>query len=562
MAEPDDELRAARLELALAQERLASLVSTSIEMVLCLEYDPPVPVTLPPEEQSTRLFDAAIVALVNDSAAGRFAGRAASDVVGRRLAEVAPPRTRAVMVEQFREFASHGHRGLHADYVMPTVDGEPTYVEVNRHASIVDGRIVRSWHMSRDVTPRKRAERELQESSRQLEHARKLESLGLLAGGIAHDFNNLLAIFAANLDVARRDVARGRPADAAFAAMDDALARARDLTRRVLVFSRPEQEQRREALSLAGVALDHARMARPTLPGNVRLETRIAEDAPRVTADATQMHQVVMNLVQNAVHASEPRGGVVTITVDAVPVAEGERAPLRAGRYARLVVRDEGIGMDGATRERIFDPFFTTKPRGTGLGLSVVHRIVAAHGGAIAVRSEPDRGAELEVLLPALDPEPTAEAPAAPSPPAPVGGPSPSRPPRPSRPDGDGVHVLFVDDEPRIAELTAHVLVHHGFRVTVRTSPALALEAFRANADDFDLVVTDEGMPGMTGVELAERVTAVRPGIPVLLASGQAEPPPAAKLRRAGIVGVLPKPFPISLLAERIRAAIGARVAT
>jgi signal transduction histidine kinase/ActR/RegA family two-component response regulator len=537
-ADATELVRALRQQLALAQERFDSLVTTAIEMALCLEYDPPVPASLPPDEQARRLFESAVIAVANDRMSVPHFGCPARDVIGRRLADATPPMNHATFLAQLRLFVEAGYHELNVEYGTTQVDGTPVSVEVNRHGTIVGGQVVRSWHMSRDVTQRKATERALDDSARQLEQAQKLESLGLLAGGIAHDFNNLLSAFAANLDLARLDVKRGRPPQGAFAAMDDAIARARELTRRVLVFSRPEAELRREPLSLPAIVDECARLVRATLPPGVRIESRVDPRTPRVAADSTQMHQVVMNLVQNAVQASEPAGGDVTIVVEPVD--------LPAGPHVRLSVRDTGAGMDARTRARIFDPFFTTKPRGTGLGLSVVHRIVAAHGGSIQVRSEPGQGAELEVVLPALEPPVVAP------PPPSVAPPVEARPPR-------DVHVLFVDDEPRIAELTAHVLVHHGFRVTVQTSAALALEAFRAAPDSFDLVVTDHAMPGMSGLELAERITALRPGLPILLASGQTEPPALDAMKRAGVVGALPKPFPVSALAERIRAALAPR---
>ena len=240
-----------------------------------------------------------------------------------------------------------------------------------------------------------------------------------------------------------------------------------------------------------------------------------------------------MNVMQNAVHASEAKGGVVTVRVD----AHGERA--------RLVVKDDGAGMDAETRGRMFDRFFTTKPDGTGLGMSIVHRIVAAARGTIGVKSAPGRGTEIEVLLPAIDEARPAAAATA-----------PSSPPRPRPRERDVVHVLFVDDEPRISELTSHVLVHHGFRVTAHTNPTLALDAFRADPDGFDVVVTDHTMPTMSGLDLARQIVAIRPGTPVLLASGHAEPLQRDVLERHGVVGALPKPFPISTLAEKIRASL------
>jgi signal transduction histidine kinase len=249
-----------------------------------------------------------------------------------------------------------------------------------------------------DITERKSLEA-------QIFHAQRLESLGVLAGGIAHDFNNLLTAIIGSAQSAILDLGRDHPARASVWDVERAGRRCADLVRQLLTFSR-RSETRRDLTDVRPLVTEAAALLRATLPKRVKLEVRLDDEVPEVIADATQMHQIVMNLGTNAVHAIGSAGGVVNIRLERA-VLENELATrahtLRPGTYTRLVVDDNGSGMDERTLERIFDPFFTTKPtgEGTGLGLSVVHGIVRSHEGGIVVRSTPGSGTELSVYLPA-----------------------------------------------------------------------------------------------------------------------------------------------------------------
>jgi CheY-like chemotaxis protein len=260
-----------------------------------------------------------------------------------------------------------------------------------------------------------------------------------------------------------------------------------------------------------------------------------------VLGDPTQLHQVLLNLCTNAVQAMGPTGGHLELSAQAVELdgtfCQGH-PPLRPGSYVRLTVRDSGPGMDKATISRIFEPFFTTKGpgRGTGLGLAVVDGIVAGHEGAITVESSPGRGTSFVVHLPTT----TATA---------LGAPAPE----PDLPRGHGENILLVDDDPLITEVGQRLLGTIGYSACVFLSPEEALHEFRCRPKDFALVITDLTMPGMNGLALAQELLSVRPEQPILLVTGFGGTTDEAAVRRAGLRGILAKPFDLRRLATEIQ---------
>jgi PAS domain S-box-containing protein len=385
------------------------------------------------------------------------------------------------------------------------------------------GTPVRILEVNADVTLR----RQMEDSQRR---SQKLEALGTLAGGVAHDFNNLLLAIKGNVGLAREDLAADDPVQRNLAAIEQASRRAAELVQRILAFSRPQELERR-SVSLAPVVDDAVKLLRATLPAAIELQQHCAAGVPDVAADPTQVHQVILNLATNAMHAIGDRAGVVEIKLEALDVdAElARRVPgLRSGRYARLSVSDDGCGMAPATLERIFDPFFTTKPvgQGTGLGLAVVHGIMKSHDGAISVYSEPGRGTVFRLYFPAAT---EASAPRAPSPTAPI-------------PRGGHQRILYVDDEEALVVLATQVLKRLGYQVVGYTNPADALLAFRARPNDFDVVVTDLSMPVMSGFDLAREMLAQRPDLPVIMTSGYVRAEDHAAAKAAGIRDVITKP--------------------
>ena len=361
----------------------------------------------------------------------------------------------------------------------------------------------------RDITERKQAEVARHALESQLRESQKMESIGTLAGGIAHDFNNILGAILGNLALAREDLGAQHPALQSLEQIHKASLRARDLVQQILTFSR-RQSQALVVQPLSPVLKETLSLLRSTLPAMIDVRLELPATAIYVNTDATQMQQVLMNLCTNAWHALSGSSGRIVVGLDdrlldaATAQALGE---LPAGRYAHLWVSDTGIGMDAATRERMFEPFFTTKPvgDGTGLGLSVVHGIVKAQGGAISVTSAIGQGTMIDLYFPLC------EAPA-------HGAVDVASVAEPSQ--GHGEHVLYVDDDEVVRLVVERLLQRAGLRVHSATSVSEAISALTTVPTGFDVVVSDFNMLGSSGLDLAREVARLRPGLPVIIASG------------------------------------------
>jgi PAS domain S-box-containing protein len=419
------------------------------------------------------------------------------------------------------------------EYRMLAADGRTLWIRDYVSVFMEDGKPALLRGILVDVTEQKRMEEEKQKLEAQLQQAQRLESVGTLAGGIAHDFNNILGAILGNADLATKDVPPNHPARESIDEIRKAGIRGRDLVEQILAFGRGEPRERL-SIHLQPIVQEAAQLLRTSLPPEVRIVTRFHPQCPGVMADAAQMHQVVMNLGTNAAQAMEGRSGSIHITLDPFVVDESlaARTPgLRPGPHVRLAVQDEGCGMDSTTLGRMFDPFFTTKGvgKGTGLGLPVVHGIVARHLGGIAVSSQPGQGALFEIYLPkaAVAPSETA-----PQPPA----------SNTSFHAGHGRRLLMIDDEDALVRYQSRLLERLGFHVSGFTSPTAALAAFRADPSAFDALLTDLNLPGISGLDILAEVLRIRPGFPVILLSGLVteELNAAASARGAGAVIMKP----------------------
>jgi len=376
-----------------------------------------------------------------------------------------------------------------------------------------------------------------QQLEEQLRQAQKMEAIGTLAGGVAHDFNNILTVINGYTELLKISLADRPEFNRELDAVAKAGSRAKDLVRQILTFSRQEQAQR-EILQLAPVVDEATKFLRATIPSTIEIRSRFSADVPTVLADPTEIHQIVMNLGTNAWHAMRDRAGKLDVELESF-VVDRELAAhtpqLREGRYARLSVSDTGKGMDAATLSRIFEPFFTTKVvgEGTGLGLSVVHGIMQSHDGAITVDSEPGVGTTFRLYFPAHTSEGlTADIQAA------------------ATPIGTGERVLFVDDEAPVANLGKAILEHLDYSVDVRTDVMEALELIRKDPGRFDLVISDQTMPSMTGIDFARQIRLIRPDLPIVLTTGYVGQLKIEQLRPLGISELLPKPLTIRSLGE------------
>ncbi|MDG5975540.1 PAS/PAC sensor hybrid histidine kinase [Hydrogenophaga taeniospiralis CCUG 15921] len=410
-----------------------------------------------------------------------------------------------------------------------------------------DGRPLRMVGTHTDITEHKQAEAHQRALETQLRESQKMEAIGTLAGGVAHDFNNLLAAILGNLALAREDVGAHHPAQESLAEISRAAIRARQLVQQILTFSRRQtQEMQRQPLTpLVEEALG---LMRSLLPAGFRLVSRLPTTALPVLADATQMQQVLMNLCTNAWQAMEGRSGDITVALREVSLDASQAlqlGELPGGAYACLSVADNGPGMDEETQRRIFEPFFTTKApgTGTGLGLAVVHGIVKAHRGAIALHSSPGAGARFDVYLPlatgALPPTALEEPPAAPV----------------AAPVNPGKHVIYIDDYEAMVFLVGRLLRKQGYRASTFESGEAALDWLRAHPQDpVDLVVTDQNMPGLSGVEVARELRQLRPGLRVAIVSGHVNDRLIADAAEAGVCDVMGKQDSMDALGDAIRA--------
>ena len=407
-----------------------------------------------------------------------------------------------------------------------------------------EGRVVAIEGVVLDVTERALAEQERERLEAQLRRAQKLETIGTLAGGIAHDFNNILAPIVGYTDMVMAELGPGHPLHRDLQHVLRGAERARDLVEQILLFSR-QAEKERQPLVMSLLVREALKLLRPSIPATVDIVTHFDPGCGRVWADATQMHQVVVNLCTNAWQAMAGRGGTLTISLapDHVDADRARRlAPLAEGDYVLLTVSDDGDGMDADTAEHVFEPFYTTRAAegGTGLGLSVVHGIVQGHGGGIELDTAPGAGATFGVRLPVVRSDLVAAA---------------------AEPEGSGEGaetLLVADDEEAVLDMVRRMLAGAGYRVDAFSDPRQALAACERDPDRYDLLLTDLTMPGLTGLELADAVRRRRADLPVVLITGFAGAVTAEQARERGVARILAKPLTARQLSSAVREVLDA----
>jgi DNA-binding response OmpR family regulator len=382
---------------------------------------------------------------------------------------------------------------------------------------------------------------EKQQLQNQLRQSQKMEAIGTLAGGIAHDFNNVLSIILGNTELALADMPDDSSTRKNLDRILTASLRAREMIQQLLSFSRNDESDRKP-VRLNRVIADSLKLMRASLPTNIAIEREVCDSDCTIVADATQIHQIMLNLCTNAAHAMEIDGGVLTVKLEPVALdhaAAADTDGLAPGQYARLVVADTGHGIEKHIIDRIFDPYFTTKEvgKGTGMGLSVVHGIIKGNGGTIQAFSQPGLFTEFHLYLPLVDTTIDAE---------------PTLLDHQQMPGGNE-HILIVDDEAMLVDMMRQVLEQLGYTVSAYTDSTEALKAFLARPRVFDLMITDMTMPKMTGTGLAKAVKAVRKDLPIILCTGYNEQLNEVDLEVLGIRTLIMKPVGMQQLAETIR---------
>ena len=395
-----------------------------------------------------------------------------------------------------------------------------------------------------DITERKMAEEEKEKLASQLRQSQKIEAIGTLASGIAHDFNNILSIIFGYNELAMEEkdpVNRQHHLEE----LQKGAQRAKELVAQILAFSR-KGEQQQQPLQISLIVKEALKMLRASIPASIEIRQDI-DSTGMVLADPTQIHQVIMNLCTNAYHAMRETGGTLAVSLNEVTIGAEDYgyADLSPGKYLRLEVSDTGCGIEPKIQEKIFEPYFTTKKpgEGTGLGLAVVHGIVKSHHGHITVYSEPGKGTSFHVYLPLTEQVAVAQPNQA----------------KPKNLQGNGERILCVDDEAQISALVTTMLTRNGYQVATCTNGHEAWAEFQKQPDRFDLVITDMTMPSMSGLDLAQKILALRPRIPIILCTGQSELINREKAISLGIYDYLNKPILMDTLLEATRKAITQR---
>ncbi len=383
-----------------------------------------------------------------------------------------------------------------------------------------------------DITEQRKIETELRT-------AQKIESIGTMASGIAHDFNNILFPIMGMSEMLMEDFDSNTPEYQRVNEIFKASMRGRDLVQQILAFCR-RHENKMIPVHLAQVLKEVLKLSRATIPSNIKIVHAIEPAGGMVMADPTQIHQIAMNLINNAFHAIEPNNGTIRVALREAESSETDLVEnaLEPGRYAHLQISDDGCGIPPESIDKIFEPYFTTKKKGkgTGLGLAVVYGIVKAHRGEIRVRSKMGGGTSVDLFLPLIKKASQRD----------------NFQKAHQNPTGDET-ILLVDDEATVIAIEKQMLERLGYKVIAQTSSLNALQAFGHNPDRFDLVITDMAMPNMTGERLAQELFAIRPEIPVIICTGFSEKMNEAKAKAAGISGFLMKPVIMSKMAEVVR---------
>lgn len=435
-----------------------------------------------------------------------------------------------------------GRRLGRQEYTAVNKNGDRFPVSVHANRVLRDQTAIGVRGILIDLTQIRGAEEEKKKLEIQLQQAQKMEAIGALAGGIAHDFNNILSAIIGFTELAMF----GEGAEHCAPELNEALKaanRAKDLVKQILAFSRQTDEERMP-VRVALVVKEAMKFLRATIPATIEIKARINEKSGAVFANSVEVHQIIMNLCTNAQHAIGGQAGLLEVEVqdaDIDHLQDNDRIDLHAGPYVRISIKDTGGGMAPEVINRIFDPYFTTKEKGvgTGLGLAVVHGIVKKYGGAVTVESELGKGSCFHIYLPK----------AANSDPTQVEHPEPVR--------GGSERILFVDDEKMLVDIGKLALQRLGYDVVSRTSPLEALELFKAKPHHFDLVITDQTMPGMTGDALARELMRLQPGLPVIICTGYSQTVDRDRARKIGIKAFVMKPILINDLAAAVSKALG-----
>jgi PAS domain S-box-containing protein len=455
-------------------------------------------------------------------------------LVGRHFQEIIKDSEKERVMGLFQQALTDRHPGF-VEFVGKRADGGEVFLELKQIVEQADDKVIGAFGVIRDLTDQHRLQIQLQQ-------AQKMEAIGTLAGGIAHDFNNILGAIMGYTQLALGDLSDESPMKYNFEQILKASTRAKDLIKQILTFSR-QGDKEKKPIHMMPLINEALKLLRASVPKSIEIKKKLAVQEDMVMGDPTRIHQVMMNLGANSSQAMPDQKGLIEVTLDEVELSADDRPAfpdLKPGPYIRLTVSDTGLGIKPRDQERIFDPFFTTKKpgEGTGMGLSVVHGIIKDLDGGIQVYSVPGEGTTFKIYLPQIRRTLESEAKV-----------------KKAIPTGTE-RILFVDDESELVETWVQMLERLGYRVSGQGNSREALELFRLKPDQFDLIITDQTMPQMSGLDLSREFLNIRPDIPIVLCSGFSEMIDPEVIKGAGIKEFLMKPILLGEIAATIRRAL------
>ena len=462
----------------------------------------------------------------------------------RRMKDESIAKTIEIISEELKS-DTHGpidpNRYRTFEFQLPKKDGTKIWTEITaRFLRDETGTPDRILGITRDISLRKKLEEKLRQ-------AHKMEALGTLSGGIAHDFNNILSSILGYTELARLENITDEKIKKYLDQILAAGSRARDLINHILIFSR-RADVKKETIQLAPLIRESLTFLRASIPGDIHIQHCFDDPDGMVMADATQMHQILMNLFTNAAHAMKEKGGILDVQLKSIYIQNGEISrvdELTPGPYLQLTVADTGCGIPPKLLGKIFEPFFTTKKcgEGTGMGLSIAYGIIKEMGGTISVYSEADMGTTFQVLLPAHHKNlQTKKDPA-----------DPSLPPQKGR-------ILLVDDDASIVDWSRQLLLSLGYQVDSMTDSPAALIKFKQRPHAYDLVLTDMAMPRINGLELSKHILKHRPDIPILICTGFSEGLTSERVKNQGVFDIIMKPIISEELTQAVQRALNMNI--
>ena len=467
----------------------------------------------------------------------KFSGYTREEAIGKNLTDFLPPDEIQDLIER-KEKRSEGdddHYQFEARLI--NKDGETIDVDVHATPIIENGSYQGSLVVARDITERKQIQREKKELQQQRQQTQKLETLGTLAGGIGHDFNNILTPILGYSEMIKQNFSDNDPNHQYINEIINGCIRAKDLIYQMLSFSRETSHERRP-LNIIPIIKETLKLIRSSLPRTINITQNYESPCPVISADPTRIHQVVMNLCTNAYQAMEEQGGVLSIEVKKLYVDENtsrKYIDLETGDYIKLSISDTGTGMDESTLQRIFEPFFTTKDEGTGMGLAVVHGVVKSHDGRISVYSDPGEGTTFNLYFPVIEEQQSHD--------------HDSR----FKIEQGNETILLVDDRENVSNIISQMLNQLGYHVIIANSSKNAVEICQQHPEKFDLAVTDYIMPGMSGIELSQKLREINPDLPIIMISGHGYNIDKKKLEKAGIQTLIHKPIMSQKISKTLR---------